>query len=85
MWVYLQNIHQLTKEGMVVRIILAASFGISSPWIKQSGFNSNPFYQQIWTLGKLLSEKLVNPRVNFSDQLRRFKSHVSSVKPIKKL
>lgn len=45
-----KNIHQLTKEGILVRIISSASFGISSPWIIQCEFNSNsPFLSFLLT------------------------------------
>ncbi|XP_052073768.1 uncharacterized protein LOC127711696 [Mytilus californianus] len=53
-----KNIHQLTKEGTLVRIISASSFGISSPWIIRFELNSNIFLLTDFDSGKVVICKI---------------------------
>ncbi|CAC5413862.1 unnamed protein product [Mytilus coruscus] len=49
-----KNIHQLTKDGKLVRIIPASIFGISRPWIIRFETNSNRFLLTDIDSGKVL-------------------------------
>ncbi|CAC5413858.1 unnamed protein product [Mytilus coruscus] len=53
-----KNIHQLTKDGTLVRTIPASTFGISSPWIIRFEFNSNRFLLTDFDSGKIVVCKI---------------------------
>ncbi|CAG2196332.1 TRIM56 [Mytilus edulis] len=47
------NIHQLTKDGTLVRIISADSVGIKQPWVIRFKKNSNRFLVTCYNTGKV--------------------------------
>ncbi|VDI53601.1 Hypothetical predicted protein [Mytilus galloprovincialis] len=53
-----KNIHQLTKEGILVREFSTASFGISRPWIIRFESNSNTFLLTDMDSGKVVIGKV---------------------------
>ncbi|VDI53599.1 Hypothetical predicted protein [Mytilus galloprovincialis] len=53
-----KNIHQLTKEGKLVRIIPVSTFGISRPWIIRFDKNSNRFLLTDDNSGKIVLCKI---------------------------
>ncbi|XP_063409015.1 E3 ubiquitin-protein ligase Midline-1-like [Mytilus trossulus] len=48
------NIHQITKDGKLIRIIPAESIGIKQPWVIRFKKNSNQFFVTCYQTGKVV-------------------------------
>ncbi|CAG2210834.1 TRIM56 [Mytilus edulis] len=53
------NIHVLSHDGRLVRIIQAKSIGIESPWVVRFKKNSNQFFVTCFTTGKVVVCEIV--------------------------